>query len=56
MHIKNKYLQNLTNKLELIKVFDSWEITNNEYEELFNEIIENQKKICIKDIQIETIV
>jgi hypothetical protein len=40
----------------LIKVFDSWEITNNEYEELFNEIIENQKKNCIKDKQNETIV
>jgi len=54
--IKKKYLENLINKLEKIKVFDSWEITLNEYEELFNEIIENQRKTCIQEKKTETIV
>lgn len=54
--IKKKFLENLINKLEKIKVFDSWEITLNEYEELFNEIIENQRQTCIKEKKTETIV
>ena len=44
------------NKLEKIKVFDSWEITVNEYEELFNEIIDNQRKVCIQEKKTDTIV
>lgn len=44
------------NKLEKIKFFDSWEITLNEYEELFNEIIEYQRNICIEEKKSETIV
>ncbi len=49
-------MENLVNKLEKIKVFDNWEITVNEYEELFNEIIENQRKVCIQEKKIDTIV
>jgi hypothetical protein len=49
-------LENLVNKLEKIKVFDSWEITEIEYEELFNEIIENQRRVCIQEKKTDTIV
>ena len=56
IRLKNKYLQGLINKLEKIKVFDSWEITSNEYEELFNEIIEIQRRNCIEEKKKETIV
>jgi len=43
--VKKFYLQNLINKLNAKKAFDSWKISENEYEELFNEIIEDLKKI-----------
>ncbi len=49
-------MENLINKLEKIKVFENWEITSNEYEELFNEIIDIQRKTCISEKKIETLV
>jgi hypothetical protein len=44
-NVKKFYLENLINKLNTKKAFDSWKISENEYEELFNEIIESLKKI-----------
>lgn len=54
--IKNKYLETLINRLETIKVFDSWEITVTEYEGLFKEIIDIQRRTCISDKKAELIV
>jgi hypothetical protein len=53
-NIKKIYLTNLVNQLEKIKVFDKWEITLSEYEDMFNEIIDNQRKLCIQDKKTET--
>jgi hypothetical protein len=33
-----------------------WEISINEYEELFDEIIESQRKFSLEDKRIETVV
>lgn len=54
--IKKKCVESLTNRLEKIKVFDSWEILVNEFEDLFNDIIANQRKLCINEKKAENIV
>lgn len=46
--VKKIYLQNLLRQLTAKKAFDSWRISEAEYEELFNEIIESLKKIKLE--------
>ncbi len=43
-------------QLEDMKFFENWEISINEYEELFDEIIESQRKYSLGEKKNETIV
>lgn len=54
--VKKIYLENLMRQLNSKKAFDSWKISENEYEELFNEIIESLKKIRLAAKKKEIIV
>ena len=49
LNIKNKYLKNLLSKLNDKRVFDYWNINEQEYSEIFDEIIESQRKICLEE-------
>jgi hypothetical protein len=54
--IKKKYLENLIEQLKIICVFSNWEISISEYEEMFDEIIDSQRKVSLEDKKTETIV
>lgn len=56
LRLKKAYLSNLVKKLEDIRLFENWEISIEEYGEMFDEIIENQRKICLDEKKAETIV
>jgi len=46
--LKTKYMEELENELKKLKVFKSWE-TGTENEIIFNELIENQRAVCIEE-------
>ena len=43
-NLKNKYLKQLLEKLEAKRAFDSWKNSEKEFSNLFDEIIDEQKK------------
>jgi hypothetical protein len=51
-----KYLNNLIKNLSDKKVFDYWNVSHEEYSDIFEEIIENQKRICLEEKRNQTIV
>jgi hypothetical protein len=44
-----KYLKNLLKNLNDKKVFDNWNITIEEYHNVFDEIIDSQRKQCLDE-------
>jgi hypothetical protein len=54
--IKNKYLKILLRNLGEKKVFDSWNINEEEYKDVFDEIIDSQRKVCLYEKKQQTIV
>jgi protein SEY1 len=54
--IKNNHLINLMNKLNDKKVFDYWNISNQEFEDIFDDIIDNQKRISLEEKRNQIIV
>lgn len=54
--MKKKNLQSLIKKLEVICYFNDWNLSYDEYEELFDEIIDNLRKVNIQNKKNETIV
>ena len=54
-NLKNKYLTQLLSKLETKKAFDTWKIGEKEFSNLFDEIIEEQKKKALNKIKSSTI-
>ena len=53
--LSNQYLKLLVNKLQAKKAFDSWKITEKEYSNIFDEIIEEQKKKVLNKLKNDTI-
>jgi hypothetical protein len=49
-------LKTLIESLERKRAFDCWNISKNDYEELFNEIIENMRKQLLEEKKTQTIV
>jgi hypothetical protein len=49
-------MTNLIKQIEVICVFSYWEISINDYEMLFDEIIENEKMISLEEKQNELMV
>jgi hypothetical protein len=54
--IKKKNMENLIQQLQKICFFSSWEISVSEYEELFDEIIDNQRKLSLEEKKTDIIV
>ena len=54
-NLKNKYLTQLLSKLETKKAFDTWKIGEKEFSNLFDEIIEEQKKKALNKLKASTI-
>jgi hypothetical protein len=50
--IKKKYLIDLNTKLKKLKAFDTWDVDVN-FEEMFDEIIDNQRKLSLAEKQQE---
>ena len=50
------YLKTLVDSLERKRAFESWKISQKDYEELFNEIIENLRKHLLEEKRNQTIV
>ena len=46
--LKKKYLEELENELQKIKIFKAWD-TGSENQIIFDELIENQRNICIEE-------
>ena len=53
--LSNHYLKLLVTKLQAKKAFDSWKITEKEYSNIFDEIIEEQKKKVLTKLKNDTI-
>ena len=53
--IGTKYIKMLINKLEDKKFSPNWNITEQEFANIFDEIIENQKEKCLKEKRTEVI-
>ena len=53
--LRKNFLNQLIQKLNNKKAFDSWKISENEYSNLFDEIIEDQKKKAINRLKNTTI-
>ena len=53
-NLKNKYLKQLLEKLEAKRAFDSWKNSEKEFSNLFDEIIEEQKKKSLNKIKAST--
>jgi hypothetical protein len=56
IELKKKYLNDLVKKLENIKVFDDWVISVEQFSEIFDEVIDNQKKQCLDQKKVQIIV
>ena len=54
-NLKKKYLDQLLKQLETKKAFDSWKISEKEFSNLFDEIIEEQKKKALNKLKSSTI-
>jgi len=50
------YLKTLVESLERKRAFESWKISQNDYEEMFNEIIDNIRKSLLEEKKTQTIV
>ena len=53
-NLRKQYLQQLVQKLSQKKAFDSWKVSENEYSNLFDEIIEEQKSKAINKLKNDT--
>ena len=53
-NLKKKYLTQLLSKLETKKAFDNWNIREKEFSNLFDEIIEEQKKKALNKLKLST--
>ena len=53
-NLRKQYLQQLVQKLNQKKAFDSWKVSENEYSNLFDEIIEEQKSKAINKLKNDT--
>jgi len=53
---KTFYLNTLIDSLERKRAFESWKISKNDFEELFNEIIDNMRKNFIEEKKNQNIV
>jgi hypothetical protein len=47
--LKTKFMKDLLKKSEDIKVFDDWVVSDEQFSEVFDEIIDNQKKQCLDE-------
>ena len=54
-NLKKKYLNQLLQKLESKKAFDTWKSSEKEFANLFDEIIDDQKKKALNKLKISTI-
>ena len=54
-NLKKKLLSQLVQKLNSIKAFDSWKVSEEEYSNLFDEIIEDQKKKALNKLKTSTV-
>ena len=54
-NLKKKYLTQLLTKLNNKKAFDSWNVSEKEFSNLFEEIIEEQKKKALNKLKTSTI-
>ena len=54
-NLKKKYLDQLLKQLETKRGFDSWKISEKEFSNLFDEIIEEQKKKALNKLKSSTI-
>ena len=54
-NLKKKYLEQLLKQLETKRGFDSWKISEKEFSNLFDEIIEEQKKKALNKLKSSTI-
>ena len=54
-NLKNKYLNQLLQKLETKKAFDTWKSSEKEFANLFDEIINDQKKKALNKLKLSTI-
>ena len=54
-NLKKKYLTQLLTKLESKKAFESWKSSEKEFSNLFDEIIEDQKKKALNKLKLSTI-
>lgn len=55
-NLKSKYLKNLMKILIDKKVFDYWNVSQEEYSDVFDEIIESQRKVCLEEKKNQIIV
>ena len=46
--LKKKYVNNLVSKLKNKKAFENWKVSTEEFNNLFDDIIEKQKKNCLE--------
>jgi hypothetical protein len=54
--LKKQYLNDLIKKLDNIKVFEDWVISTDQFSEIFDEVIDNQKKQCLDEKKVQIIV
>ena len=54
-NLKQKYFTQLLTKLETKKAFESWKSSEKEFSNLFDEIIEDQKKKALNKLKLSTI-
>jgi hypothetical protein len=54
--IKSKYLKSLMKNLNEKKVFDYWNISVEEYSDVYDEIIDSQRKVCLDEKKTQIIV
>lgn len=53
--LKRKHIEQLTKKINEIKVFDDWNISILEYEENFDTVVDSIKKSCLERLEKETL-
>jgi hypothetical protein len=54
--IKNKHLNKLMKMLNDKKVFEYWNISNQEFVDIFDEIIDNQKRLSLEEKRTQIVV
>ena len=53
--LKDSYVKMLATRIKEKKAFPHWNVTENEYTHIFDEIIESQKSKCLQDLKKENI-